>query len=126
MVTPPKTRGQEQKQTLADMVFFGLKGKVLAIDRYTGKIIWEFNAPKGSGFVSLLLDGDRLVAAVNGYIYCLDPIFGQEVWSNPLKGYGLGIMSLTSVNGSSATGPSAAVIEQRRRAAAAAGAGAAG
>ena len=68
----------------------------------------------------LLLDGDRLMASVNGYLYCLDPVYGQEVWSNPLKGYGVGTTSLASVNGSTSTGPSAAVIEQQRQAAAAA------
>ncbi len=123
MANSPTKTESEKSQAIADMVFLGLKSKVIAFDRYTGKIIWEFQASHGRGFVSLLLDGDRLIAGVNGYIYCLDPIFGQEVWSNPLKGYGLGTMSLVSVNGSSATPPSAEVIEQQRRAAAAAAGG---
>ncbi len=67
-----------------------------ALDRYSGEVVWDWKAPQGSGFVSLLLDGDRLIAAVSGYIYCLDPIFGQQVWENPMKGYGLGITSIAS------------------------------
>ena len=43
--------------------------------------------------------GDRLVAAVNGYMYCLDPVFGQVVWENPLKGLGVGVVSLASRRG---------------------------
>ena len=120
MATPSTTNDPERAPALAEMVFVGFNRQVLAVDRYTGRIIWEFKAPKGTGFVSLLLDGDRLIAAANGYLYCLDPLFGQEVWSNPLKGYGMGTMSLASVNGSSTTEPGAAVVEQQRRAAAAA------
>jgi outer membrane protein assembly factor BamB len=55
-----------------------------------------------SGYVSLLLDGDRLIVSTNGYIYCLDPLSGQILWNNPLKGYGSGApTSLVSVRGQS-------------------------
>lgn len=116
------SRGESAERTLADMIFVGFNRRVIALDRYTGEIAWDWKAPKGTGFVSLLLDGDRLMASINGYLYCLDPIYGQEVWSNPLKGYGVGTTSLASVHGSTSTGPSAAVIEQQRQAAAAAAA----
>ena len=112
--------GDAVERTLADLVYVGFNRRVVALDRYSGEIVWDWKAPQGSGFVSLLLDGDRLMASVNGYLYCLDPVYGQEVWSNPLKGYGVGTTSLASVNGSTSTGPSAAVIEQQRQAAAAA------
>ncbi len=118
--TTMASRGESAERTLADMIFVGFNRRVIALDRYTGEIAWDWKAPKGTGFVSLLLDGDRLMASINGYLYCLDPIYGQEVWSNPLKGYGVGTTSLASVNGSTSTGPSAAVIEQQRQAAAAA------
>lgn len=114
------TPGDAAERTLADLVYVGFNRRVVALDRYSGGIVWDWKAPKGTGFVSLLLDGDRLMASVNGYLYCLDPVYGQEVWSNPLKGYGVGTASLASVNGSTSTGPSAAVIEQQRQAAAAA------
>jgi len=54
------------------------------------------------GYVTLLLDGDRLIVSTNGYIYCLDPLTGQILWNNPLRGYGSGApTSLTSVRGQS-------------------------
>ncbi len=112
--------GDAPERTLADLVYVGFNRRVVALDRYIGEIVWDWKAPQGTGFVSLLLDGDRLMASVNGYLYCLDPVYGQVVWSNPLKGYGVGTTSLASVNGSTSTGPSAAVIEQQRKAAAAA------
>ncbi len=113
----------KRERAIADLVFVGLNRRVLALDRYTGEVVWEWKAPKGSGFVSLLLDGDRLMAAVTGYIYCLDPLYGQLVWENLLKGYGTGLATMASVNGSSGGTAAAAVIAQQQAAAAAAAAG---
>ena len=56
---------------------------------------------------------------VGGYLYCLDPLYGQEVWSNPLKGFGHGIAGMTSVNGMSGGAASAAQIAAQQAAAAA-------
>jgi outer membrane protein assembly factor BamB len=69
------------------------------------------------GYVTLLLDGDRLIVSTNGYIYCLDPLTGEILWNNPLKGYGAGApASLLSVRGQS----SQAILEQAAAAIAAA------
>ena len=113
----------KQERAIANLVFVGLNRRVLALDRYTGEIVWEWKAPKGSGFVSLLLDGDRLMAAVTGYVFCLDPLYGQLVWENLLKGYGTGLATMASVHGSSGGAAAAAVIAQQQAAAAAAAAG---
>jgi outer membrane protein assembly factor BamB len=98
---------------------------VIALDRYTGEIAWEWKCPKGAGFVTLLIDGDRLIASVNGYIYCLDPLFGQEAWTNPLTGFGTGFASLASTRGSANNPEMAAAAAAAQAAAAAAGASAA-
>src|SRR5579862_1706816 len=83
------------------LIFVGLNGYALALDRETGEIVW-FNNQMKSGYVTLLLDGDRLIVSTNGYIYCLDPLTGQIMWNNPLKGYGMGSpTSLLSVRGQS-------------------------
>ena len=90
------------------LVFVGLNGYALALDRDTGEIVWSNNQMK-SGYVTLLLDGDRLIVSTNGYIFCLDPLTGQILWNNPLKGYGMGApTSLISVRGQSST----SVIQQ--------------
>ncbi|HZV08066.1 MAG TPA: PQQ-binding-like beta-propeller repeat protein [Gemmataceae bacterium] len=83
------------------LIFVGLRGYVIALDRNTGEIVWNCSE-LDSGPTSLLLDGDRLIAATNGYIYCLDPMTGQVIWKNPLRGYGVGITHLVSVRGQSA------------------------
>ena len=93
---------------LDDMIFVGLNGYALALHRDTGEIIWSNDQMK-SGYVTLLLDGDRLIVSTNGYIYCLNPYTGAIVWNNPLRGYGMGApTSLVSVRGQS----SQAIVEQ--------------
>ncbi|MBX7258695.1 MAG: PQQ-binding-like beta-propeller repeat protein [Candidatus Hydrogenedentes bacterium] len=84
-----------------DLVFVGLNGYALALHRDTGEIVWANNDMK-SGYVTMLLDGDRLIVSTNGYIYCLDPLTGGILWHNPLHGYGMGApTSLVSVRGKS-------------------------
>ncbi len=106
------------ENSIQDLVYVGLNKRVCAVDRYSGTIVWQWTATKGSGFVSLLLDGDRLMIAVGGYLYCLDPLYGQEVWSNPLKGYGHGIATMTSAHGMSGNAAAAAQIAAQQAAAA--------
>ena len=83
---------------ISDLIFVGLNGYALALDRDTGEIVW-YNNKLNSGYVSLLLDGDRLIVSTNGYMFCLDPFTGEILWNNPLKGYGTGPASLVSVRG---------------------------
>jgi outer membrane protein assembly factor BamB len=110
---------RETKQmTVEQLIFVGLNGYALALDRDTGEIVWA-NSEMKSGYVTLLLDGDRLIASTNGYIFCLDPLTGAIRWNNPLKGYGMGApTSLVSVRGQI----SDVVLEQAAHAIAAASA----
>lgn len=103
---------------LKDLCYVGLNGRVIAMNRYSGDVVWEWQTNKGrSSFVSMMLDGDRLLVSTNGYIFCLDPVYGQEVWSNPLKGFGTGIVSFATTNGSSNGGPAAQIAAQQAAAA---------
>jgi outer membrane protein assembly factor BamB len=101
--------------TIDQLIFVGLNGYALALHRDTGEIVWSNDQMK-SGYVTLLLDGDRLIASTNGYIFCLDPLTGEIRWNNPLKGYGMGSpAALLSVRGQS----SELIIQQAAAAAAA-------
>ena len=115
----------DAERTIAELAFVGVNRRVIALDRYSGDLVWSWRAPKGSGFVSVLLDGDRLLAGVGGYVYCLDPLYGQLVWANPLKGHGTGVTSITTIHGTSRTSEEAAAVlaQQQQAAAAAAAAG---
>lgn len=68
------------------------------IDRDTGEVVWN-NSKLHSGYVSMLLDGDRLIVSTNGYMYCLNPLTGDILWHNPLRGYGTGVAHLVSLRG---------------------------
>jgi outer membrane protein assembly factor BamB len=82
-----------------ELIFVGLNGYALALHRDTGEIVWSNDQMK-SGYVTLLLDGDRLICSTNGYMYCLDPLTGDILWHNPLRGYGVGApTAITSVRG---------------------------
>jgi outer membrane protein assembly factor BamB len=86
-------------RTIDELIFVGLNGYAAALDRITGEIVWSCDKMK-SGYVTLLLDGDRLIVSTNGYIYCLHPLTGDIIWNNPMKGYGAGApTSLLSVRG---------------------------
>lgn len=92
---------QDTTTPIDEMIFVGLNGYALALHRDTGQIIWSNNQME-SGYVTLLLDGDRLIVSTNGYIYCLNPKNGEIYWRNPLKGYGSGApTSLISTRGKS-------------------------
>lgn len=95
------------------IVYLGIKGSVIALDAATGRQIWATHL-KGSDFVHVVLDGDHLYAATYGEVFCLDPKTGDGRWHNPLKGFGLGLVSIATENIS----PSALltlVAEARRR-----------
>ncbi|MDA7978359.1 MAG: PQQ-like beta-propeller repeat protein [Pirellulales bacterium] len=119
----PPPEPHQVEPTIQDLVYLGFNSRVIALDRETGDIHWEWNSPKGtSDYVAVLLDNDRLICSVRGYTYCLDPITGAQLWSNPLKGKGHGIPSLTSLYGNSGTTAAAAMIAAQQQAAAAAAA----
>ncbi len=86
---------------IADLVFTGFNKRVAALDRKTGQIVWEWTAHSGSSYTSLLLDGDRLIVSVHGYMYALDALTGRQLWFNKMSGFRYGVASLASVNGTS-------------------------
>ena len=79
---------------LSDLLFTGFNKRVAALHRDTGEILWQWKAPFGMSYTSLLLDGDRLIVSVDGYMYALDPFTGRQLWMNEMKGFGTGIAIL--------------------------------
>jgi outer membrane protein assembly factor BamB len=77
------------------LLFVGIGHFVVALDRRTGTEVWRAGL-KRAGFVSVLWDGDALVAASAGEIYRLDPRTGAVLWHNEMPGLGLGVVTLAS------------------------------
>lgn len=91
-------RGQEVRGRRVDQyLFVGLGKRVIALEKTTGREVWEWTCPRafGQNVTMLVEEGDVFVSA-NGYIYCLDGNNGRQKWENPLKGRGVGISSLAT------------------------------
>ncbi|MEY3895985.1 MAG: hypothetical protein RLZZ214_1505 [Verrucomicrobiota bacterium] len=84
---------------ISNLVFSGFNRRVAALDRRSGNIVWQWRAPKGSTYVSLLLDSGVLIVSVDGYMYGLNPLTGAQLWYNPMEGFGTGVTALVSLNG---------------------------
>jgi len=96
--------------TANNLLYIGIKGAVLALDRASGAEVWVCEL-KGSDFVNVaILDGD-LYAATKGELFCLDADTGATRWHNPLKGYGLGLISMATAGG----GQTVLMREKQRR-----------
>ena len=105
-----------------ETVFVGIKNAVVALDRRDGSEQWRAELPNG-GFVTVLWDGEALLAAAAGEVFRLDPATGARLWHNPMKGLGLGVVSLASTHvPAQSSSQYETIAEQKRREAAAAAA----
>ena len=103
----------------SDLVFLGIRGSVVALDKNSGVRVWETKL-KGSSFVTLLVEGNRILAGAQGEIFCLDAATGKTLWHDGLKGYGLELMSIATQNGNSDMSALAAHMRQQQEASSAA------
>jgi outer membrane protein assembly factor BamB len=67
--------------SITTLVFIGMYGEVLALDRTTGGEVWRTNL-KGAEFVNVVLHEGDLFAATKGEMFCLDPATGRQRWHN--------------------------------------------
>jgi outer membrane protein assembly factor BamB len=79
----------------SDLVFVGIKGSVVALNRATGEQVWVSRL-KGSGFVNVVLDAGKILASTSGEVFCLEPNSGRPMWYNRLKGFGLGLATIAT------------------------------
>jgi outer membrane protein assembly factor BamB len=106
----------------AQLVFIGIKGSVVALNRATGQQVWATHL-KGSDFVNVVVQNGAVLASCQGEIFSLDPLTGVGMWHNSLKGFGTGLATIaTSANAQSDNAP--VLAEKRRRDEAAGAAGA--
>jgi outer membrane protein assembly factor BamB len=103
------------------LIFIGIAGYVIALDRGTGREIWR-TALKGGDFVNVALLDDALYATTKGELFCIDPATGILRWQNQLKGLGRGLVTIATPDGQQTV----VMREKQQRDEAAAAAGAAG
>ncbi len=95
----------------SNLIFLGIKGSVVALDRATGTEVWNC-ALKGTDFVNVFLAEGDLFAATRGEIYCLDQATGHIRWRNPLKGLGWGLVTIAAEGMRGSQAP--AILKHRR------------
>lgn len=83
-----------------DMLYLGVKGSVVALQKSSGAELWRTHL-KGGSFVTLAVGEDAVFAHTAGHLFCVDKANGAVRWSNDLPGlgYGLGTIALTGVAG---------------------------
>jgi outer membrane protein assembly factor BamB len=97
---------------MSEIVYLGVKGSVVAVETATGAERWRTHL-KGSGFVTVLVDDEVIVAHAGGHLFGLDPESGDERWHNDLPGLGYGLAMLAT-RGSAGQDVLARSIQQQR------------
>jgi len=105
----------------SDLIFIGIKGSVLALNKITGQEVWQTKL-KGQYFVNLVIENENLYATTQGEIFCLETRTGNLRWHNKLKGLGLGLVSIATHATSQALTAEEILAAQRAAAAGAASA----
>jgi len=75
-----------------NLIYIGIHGSVLALDRATGQTVWQANLV-GGDFVNVVQDNGELYAATKGEVFRLDPSNGEIRWQNKLPGLGRGLIT---------------------------------
>ncbi len=96
------------------LVYVGIKASVIALDQRNGMEVWRAKL-KGSDFVTVLWDGEALLAANAGEVFRLDPQSGALMWRNELKGLGRGIVSLASSRAAEAASVTSMAQAKKKR-----------
>jgi outer membrane protein assembly factor BamB len=82
-------------------------GRVAAIDKKDGHIIWEVKIKEyGLSGMSysvgqISIEDDKLFVGVSGVLLCLNTKDGSLRWKNELKGWGYSFISMANVNNDS-------------------------
>ncbi len=89
-------------------LFILSNGKVAAISKKDGSIIWEIklkqyvkNVATMGAIGQISLEGDKLYSGVSGLLVCLYAKDGSLAWTNELKGWGYSFVSMANVNNES-------------------------
>ena len=80
-----------------DVIYVVFVKRVVGLDRRTGNVYWSWKPKKWPGtYPALLLGKDTLVVSLSGHMWVLNPLTGEELWHNPLKGMGVGVLTMVS------------------------------
>jgi outer membrane protein assembly factor BamB len=86
----------------SEILYLGAKAHVAAVGQRDGKVHWKTKLTgglkiSGSGFVTLLVEAERVYAYTYGWLYCLAAASGQELFACKVPGLGYGIGTLATL-----------------------------
>ncbi len=87
---------------LTDKLYILSYGKVAAINKKDGSIIWEkklkeyISSMSVYGVGQLQLEADKLYIGISGQLLCLRAKDGSLIWKNELKGWGYNFISFAN------------------------------
>jgi outer membrane protein assembly factor BamB len=85
-------------------LFILSNGKVAAINKKDGSIVWEIKlnqyvkSSTSYAVGQISLEADKLYIGISGILLCLNAKNGSLVWMNELKGWGYSFVSMANVN----------------------------
>ncbi len=90
-------------------LFILSNGRVAAIDKKTGGIVWEvrlkqyLNRSVSMYFGQISVEDNKLYIGSTGILLCLNTKDGSLIWKNELKGWGYQFVSMANVNNEAAS-----------------------
>ena len=105
-------------------VYIGIRGSLICYDIISGKELWRTHL-KGSGFVSIYIDDDIILAHTGGHLFGVKKSDGSQIWENKMKGLGYGLASISTMGPGGMEEMAKKITEQKAGAGAAGSAGAA-
>ena len=87
-----------------DYLFVLSNGRVAAINKKDGTIVWEVKLKEyltsnmTLTYGQITVEGDKLFIGSAGILLCLSTKDGSLIWKNELKGWGYSFVSMANVN----------------------------
>lgn len=86
-------------------LFIFSNGRVAAINKKDGQIIWEVklrqylsSASLANAVGQISVENDKIFVGVSGILLCISTKDGALIWKNELKGWGFQFISMANVN----------------------------
>lgn len=90
-------------------LFILSKGRVAAISKKDGAIVWEvklkdyLSSSITLSFGQINVEDNKIFIGANGILLCLSTKDGSLIWKNELKGWGYQFVSMANVNNDAAS-----------------------
>ena len=76
----------------ADLIYLGIGGHAVALEKSTGSEVWRAKLT-GGNFVNVCARDGSIYATAYGELFCLVPATGELRWHNKLNGLGPGLVA---------------------------------